>query len=81
MWLQLVINLLNQKTGLMLMLSNGEQKMNIRVGNAPCSWGVEFPNDPRNPTLAKVLEECSVLDIKVLNWDLLVLCQKIRNSW
>ena len=22
------------------------KKMNIRVGNAPCSWGVEFPNDP-----------------------------------
>ena len=34
--------------------------MNIRIGNAPCSWGVEFPNDPRNPTWQKVLEECSV---------------------
>jgi len=34
--------------------------MNIRIGNAPCSWGVEFPNDPRNPTWQKVLEECSI---------------------
>ena len=33
--------------------------MNIRIGNAPCSWGVEFPNDPRNPNWQKVLEECS----------------------
>ena len=33
--------------------------MSIRIGNAPCSWGVEFPNDPRNPTWQKVLEECS----------------------
>ena len=33
--------------------------MTIRIGNAPCSWGVEFPNDPRNPTWQKVLEECS----------------------
>ena len=21
----------------------------IRIGNAPCSWGVEFADDPRNP--------------------------------
>ena len=33
--------------------------MNIRIGNAPCSWGVEFPSDPRNPTWQKVLEECA----------------------
>ena len=29
--------------------------MTIRIGNAPCSWGVEFANDPRNPTWAQVL--------------------------
>ena len=23
--------------------------MTIRIGNAPCSWGVEFADDPRNP--------------------------------
>ena len=32
--------------------------MTIAIGNAPCSWGVEFPDDPRNPEWARVLEEC-----------------------
>jgi inosose dehydratase len=32
--------------------------MSIRIGNAPCSWGVEFPDDPRNPAWKAVLEEC-----------------------
>ena len=31
--------------------------MTIRIGNAPCSWGVEFPNDPRNPPWRTVLKE------------------------
>ena len=31
--------------------------MSIRIGNAPCSWGVEFANDPRNPTWETVLKE------------------------
>ncbi|MEK6216360.1 MAG: sugar phosphate isomerase/epimerase [Boseongicola sp.] len=31
--------------------------MTIRIGNAPCSWGVEFPNDPRNPPWRNVLKE------------------------
>ena len=31
--------------------------MTIRIGNAPCSWGVEFPNDPRNPPWRSVLKE------------------------
>ena len=30
----------------------------IRVANAPCSWGVEFGNDPRNPPWERVLYEC-----------------------
>ena len=33
--------------------------MTIRIGNAPCSWGVEFPQDPRNPTWRSVLKECA----------------------
>ena len=33
--------------------------MTIRIGNAPCSWGVEFASDPRNPTWQHVLKECA----------------------
>ncbi|MGH1415404.1 MAG: TIM barrel protein [Pelagimonas sp.] len=33
--------------------------MTIRIGNAPCSWGVEFAQDPRNPTWQTVLRECA----------------------
>ena len=32
--------------------------MTIRIGNAPCSWGVEFASDPRNPSWTRVLDEC-----------------------
>jgi inosose dehydratase len=32
--------------------------MTIRIGNAPCSWGVEFADDPRNPSWTRVLDEC-----------------------
>ena len=31
--------------------------MAIRIGNAPCSWGVEFADDPRNPDWRTVLRE------------------------
>ncbi len=31
--------------------------MTIRIGNAPCSWGVEFADDPRNPDWETVLKE------------------------
>jgi inosose dehydratase len=31
----------------------------IRIGNAPCSWGVEFASDPRNPPWRRVLAECA----------------------
>ena len=31
----------------------------IEIGNAPCSWGVEFPKDPRNPPWRQVLKECA----------------------
>lgn len=31
--------------------------MRIALGNAPCSWGVEFADDPRNPSWARVLDE------------------------
>ena len=33
--------------------------MTIRVGNAPCSWGVEWAGDPRNPAWETVLDECA----------------------
>ena len=33
--------------------------MTILIGNAPCSWGVEFADDPRNPTWRTVLKECA----------------------
>jgi len=33
--------------------------MTIRIGNAPCSWGVEFAQDERNPSWETVLKECS----------------------
>lgn len=28
-----------------------------KIGNAPCSWGVEFADDPKNPPWRKVLRE------------------------
>ncbi|MEO1681128.1 MAG: TIM barrel protein [Pseudomonadota bacterium] len=31
--------------------------MSIKIGNAPCSWGVEFADDPRNPGWRDVLRE------------------------
>jgi len=31
--------------------------MTIKIGNAPCSWGVEFADDPRNPHWETVLKE------------------------
>ena len=33
--------------------------MAIRIGNAPCSWGVEFADDPRNPPWRQVLQDCA----------------------
>ena len=33
--------------------------MTIRIGNAPCSWGVEFAGDPRNPAWRQVLQDCA----------------------
>lgn len=33
--------------------------MTIKIGNAPCSWGVEFADDPRNPTWRTVLQQCA----------------------
>ena len=31
--------------------------MSIKIGNAPCSWGVEFAGEPRNPHWRQVLRE------------------------
>ncbi|MEC8195000.1 MAG: TIM barrel protein [Pseudomonadota bacterium] len=33
--------------------------MSILIGNAPCSWGVEFAEDDRNPTWQTVLKQCA----------------------
>ncbi len=38
--------------------------MTIRIGNAPCSWGVEFANDPRNPDWREVLRQCATAGYK-----------------
>ncbi len=32
--------------------------MTMTIGNAPCSWGVEFADDPRNPAWREVLRQC-----------------------
>jgi len=40
------------------------KRMSIRIGNAPCSWGVEFACDPRNPGWHRVLQECAVAGYK-----------------
>ena len=36
----------------------------IRIGNAPCSWGVEFASDPRNPDWRRVLSDCATAGYK-----------------
>ncbi|MFT4700984.1 MAG: inosose dehydratase [Yoonia sp.] len=33
--------------------------MTIRIGNAPCSWGIEFASDPAYPTWQSVLSQCA----------------------
>jgi inosose dehydratase len=33
--------------------------MQLSIGNAPCSWGVEFADDPRNPPWTRVLDEAT----------------------
>ncbi len=38
--------------------------MTIRIGNAPCSWGVEFADDARNPTWQSVLSDCAASGYK-----------------
>jgi len=30
----------------------------LKIGNAPCSWGVEAPQSPNNPSWEKVLSDC-----------------------
>ena len=36
----------------------------IQIGNAPCSWGVEFADDPRNPSWRQVLSDCAAAGYK-----------------
>ncbi len=33
--------------------------MTIRIGNAPCSWGIEFASDPAYPKWQSVLQQCA----------------------
>ena len=33
--------------------------MTIKIGNAPCSWGIEFPSDPSYPKWESVLDQCA----------------------
>ncbi|NIA69776.1 TIM barrel protein [Pelagibius litoralis] len=33
--------------------------MPLSIGNAPCSWGVEFADDPRNPDWQQVLDDAA----------------------
>lgn len=33
--------------------------MTIRIGNAPCSWGIEFASDPSYPSWQSVLDQCA----------------------
>ncbi|WP_417603266.1 sugar phosphate isomerase/epimerase family protein [Primorskyibacter flagellatus] len=33
--------------------------MTIRIGNAPCSWGIEFPSDPSYPSWPSVSDQCA----------------------
>ncbi|TLP55989.1 TIM barrel protein [Parasedimentitalea maritima] len=38
--------------------------MTILIGNAPCSWGVEFADDSRNPSWKSVLSDCATAGYK-----------------
>lgn len=38
--------------------------MSIRIGNAPCSWGIEFPSDPSYPSWQTVLDQCAAAGYK-----------------
>ena len=33
--------------------------MTIKIGNAPCSWGIEFASDPAYPAWTTVLDQCA----------------------
>ncbi len=33
--------------------------MTIRIGNAPCSWGIEFASDPSYPSWQSILDQCA----------------------
>ncbi|WP_342078246.1 TIM barrel protein [Yoonia sp. SS1-5] len=38
--------------------------MTIKIGNAPCSWGIEFASDPAYPTWQSVLDQCAAAGYK-----------------
>lgn len=36
----------------------------IKIGNAPCSWGIEFASDPAYPSWQSVLQQCAAAGYK-----------------
>lgn len=38
--------------------------MTIKIGNAPCSWGIEFASDSSYPTWQSVLDQCAAAGYK-----------------
>ena len=48
-----------QALGSLSRKTKGDPQMTIRIGNAPCSWGVEFAGDPRKPAWRSVLKDCA----------------------
>lgn len=50
---------LTQKHGSKFLTFNEGTAMTIKIGNAPCSWGIEFASDPAYPTWQSVLSQCA----------------------
>ena len=64
-----------------LIVARKESACTIMIGNAPCSWGVEFPDDPRNPPWTRVLDECREARLsRASSSDRSDICPKIRPS-
>ena len=55
--------------------------MSIKIGNAPCSWGVEWADDPRNPSWESVLIECRESSYDGIELGPIGFMQRIPASW
>ncbi len=42
----------------------GRDIVELKLANAPCSWGIEFPDNPDNPSWQTVLNEISTSGYK-----------------